>query len=109
MAAAIINLELEQGSAYQRTFLYLDSSGKPVDLSGYCVLLQWRTDANTTSSFSNKYTGQDYSLSANADGRIVLLIPSKTTNNYSFNNAVYDLDIQEPNEQYPGKIGRAHV
>ena len=102
MPAAFINLDIEQGSAYERTFVYLDSAGNPVDLSNYCVLLQWRTNNNISYTFSNRYDGEDYSFKANSNGTIILLIPSKTTNTYLFDGAVYDLDIQEPNEQYPG-------
>lgn len=102
MPAAFINLDIEQGSLYERTFVYQDSSGNPIDLSVYCVLLQWRTNAGSIATFSNKYSGEDYNMRANSDGTIVLLIPSKTTNTYNFDNAVYDLDIQEPTEQYPG-------
>ena len=102
MPAANINLTIEQGSAYERTFVYLDSNGNPVDLSNYCVLLQLKTNLGNIMSFSNKYNGEDYNMKTNSNGTIVLLIPSKTTNTYTFDNAVYDLDLQEPNEQYPG-------
>jgi subtilisin-like proprotein convertase family protein len=100
--AVIFNTTIEQGSSYEVIFNYADINGLPIDVSNYCILIQWLTDANDLYIFSNRYDGTDYNLRANSDGTIVLRIPSKTTQQYSFINAVYDLDIQEPNETYPG-------
>lgn len=102
MPAVLFNTTIEQGSGYEVVFTYTDSFGLPIDVSNYCVLLQWVTNANDLYAFSNRYDGTDYSLQANTDGTIVLRIPARTTQGYSFTSAVYDLDIQEPNETYPG-------
>jgi subtilisin-like proprotein convertase family protein len=102
MPAAVYDLVIEQGSSYEVTFLYTDLNNLPVDVTNFCVLLQWRTNTDNIYAFTNKYDGTDYSLVSNKNGTIVLKIPSKTTNLYDFDNAAYDLDLQEPNEEYPG-------
>jgi subtilisin-like proprotein convertase family protein len=101
MPAINYNFVIEQGSAFEIIFQYYDSNGASVDLTNWCVLLQYRTDANNILSFSNKYDGSAYSMTTDTLGQIILRIPSKTTTTYAFGSAVYDLDLQEPNEQYP--------
>lgn len=108
MPAAVYDLVIEQGSSYEVTFLYTDSNNRPVDVTNFCVLLQWKTNNEDIYSFTNKYDGIDYNLVSNTDGTIVLKIPAKTTNLYDFDNAVYDLDLQEPNEEYPGSGLRSY-
>lgn len=102
MAAVSFNTTVEQGSLYEIVFRYTNDNGLPIDISNYCVVMQWLTDTNDVYIFSNRYDGLDYSLQSGADGTITLRIPSRVTNTYTFNSAIYDLDIQEPNESYPG-------
>ena len=102
MAAANYNFYIEQGSAYKLTFLYTDQNNSPVDIRDYCVLMQWLTNTGDTYTFSNRYTGDDYDFQSYADGSIILQIPARITNTYVFDSFVYDLDLQEPTEQYPG-------
>jgi len=102
MPAANYNFVIEQGSAFKITFLYADENGNAVDIRDYCVLMQWLTDTGDAYIFSNRYTGDEYDFQANSDGTIVLQIPARITNTYTFNSFIYDLDLQEPREQYPG-------
>ncbi len=102
MPAAVYDILIEQGSSYEVTFLYTDVNNNPIDVTNYCILLQWRTNTNDIYAFTNKYDGTDYSLTTGTDGTIILKLPSKTTNLYNFDQAFYDLDLQEPNEEYPG-------
>lgn len=102
MSPVLHPIVIDQGSAYDITFYYTDINGNPIDVSNYCVTIQWKTNTGDDYYFSNKYNGNAYSLQSNTDGTIVFRIPSKTTNTYEFDNAGYDLDIQEPNEEYAG-------
>lgn len=102
MGAIFYPISIEQGSAYEITFYYADENGTPIDITNFCVYIQWRTNTNQLYSFSNRYKGNDYSLQSNPNGTIVFKIPARITNSYLFDNAVYDLDLQEPNEDYPG-------
>lgn len=102
MAAVSFNTTIEQGSLYEIVFRYTDNNGLPIDVSNYCVVMQWITNTNDVYVFSNRYDGLDYNLQSGTDGTITLRIPSRITNTYTFDSAIYDLDIQEPNESYPG-------
>lgn len=102
MPAANYNFSIEQGSAYKLVFIYADENNNRIDIRNYCVTMQWLTNNGDIYTFSNKYTGDDYDFRSNADGSIVLQLPARTTNNYTFESFVYDLDLQEPSEQYPG-------
>lgn len=102
MAAVNYDLAIEQGSSYEVTFLYTDQNNQPIDVKNFCILLQWKTDTDIIHTFTNKYTGTDYSLVSDTNGTIVFKIPAKTTNLYTFDTAFYDLDLQEPAEEYPG-------
>jgi len=101
MPATLYNFPIEQGSAFQITFQYFDEAGNTVDLTNWCVLLQWRTNTDQTYVFSNRSSSDTYSLTVDSTGKIVFQLPARSTNLYSFDSAVYDLDLQEPNEQYP--------
>lgn len=102
MPAISHNTTIEQGSLYTITFTYLNTNGSRIDISSYCALLQWKTNTGDIYAFSNRYDGTDYNMVTTNNGDVILTIPAKTTNTYNFDNAVYDLTLQEPNEDYPG-------
>jgi subtilisin-like proprotein convertase family protein len=100
MPATSYNFVIEQGSDFKVSFQYLDEAGNNIDLTNWCVVLQWKTNNDDVYVFSNRNNTTNYSLTADATGRIVLQIPSRTTLLYDFDSAVYDLDLQETTEQY---------
>lgn len=102
MSAATHNFAIEQGSDNQIIFEYFDENNRPVDLRNFHIVLNMITNTGSTISFNNFTKTNTYAFVGGPDGRMVLDIPAKTTNNYIFNTAVYDLDIQEPNEQFTG-------
>lgn len=102
MSAVFHPISIEQGSAYEIVFYYTDQTGAPIDITNYCVSIQMKTNTNTLYTFTNKYKGNDYNLKSNTDGSILFQLPARITNTYLFDSAVYDLDIQEPNEDYVG-------
>lgn len=102
MAAAQYDFLIEQGSAKELIFNYLDSSGNAVDISNYAVYLKWIGNNNQQFSATNCDISQDYNLSTNSNGQIILKLPAKTTQQFNWDTAVYDLQLQSPNEQYYG-------
>jgi hypothetical protein len=102
MPAANHSFSIEQGSDFQITFRYLDENNTRVNLTNYYVLFKFVTNTGQIYSFDNITKTLDYSLVASQTGEIVLNIPARITNTYNFSTASYDLDLQEPNEQYPG-------
>lgn len=102
MAAAQYDFLIEQGSAKEIVFNYLDASGNAIDISNYAVYLRWVGNNGQQFSASNCDITSDYSLVTNSSGQIILKLPAKTTQQFTFATASYDLELQSPNEQYYG-------
>lgn len=102
MPAASYSFSIEQGSDFELIYQYIDENNTFVNLTNHYILLKFITNDNTIYTFDNRNSSPDYNLTTDTLGRIVLNIPARITNTYTFSSATYDLDIQEPNESYPG-------
>lgn len=104
MAASKYDFAIEQGTSFKLSLIYKDAGGVPVDLTGWCARLIWKTNTNNTQIFSSDNI--DYSVYKftidDPNGKITLLLPSSTTNNFSFNTAKYDLELRSPDDLYAG-------
>ena len=104
MAASKYDFTIEQGSSFKISVIYKDGSGTPVDLTGWCARLVWKTNTNTTQIFTS--TNIDYSVyKFTIDppvGKLTLMMPAHTTNSFNFNTAKYDLELQSPDDLYNG-------
>lgn len=104
MAASKYDFTIEQGTSFKISLIYKDSGGNPVNLTGWCARLIWKTNTNITQTFSSdnidhnvyKFTIDD------TEGKLTLMIPSSTTNSFGFNTAKYDLELQSPDDLYAG-------
>lgn len=103
MPAASYNFSIEQGSDLEVVFQYIDENNTFVNLTNYYILLKFiSSDTGQIYTFDNITDTTNYQMTTDNYGRIILHIPARVTNTYNFPSANYDLDIQEPNEQYPG-------
>jgi len=104
MAASKYNFSIEQGTSFKMSLVYKDSSGNPVNLTGWCARLIWKTNTNATQIFnSNNIDHNIYKFTIdNVAGKLTLMIPSSTTNSFNFNAANYDLELQSPENLYSG-------
>lgn len=102
MAAINYNFSIEKGSSFEIEFNYLDSNNNTIDLTNWCAMFQMIDDANNLYVVSNREYNNQYRLTTSNDGKIILQFSSNFTNILNFNSANYDLDLQEPNEQYTG-------
>jgi len=98
MPAVNYNFIIEQGSDFEINFQYNDENNNPVDLSsnqGACVVLQMipNSGVSATTSFSTTIQAPNYSFIASDKGLITLKLDNSLTKLYSFDNAVYDLDV----------------
>lgn len=98
MPASKHDFNIERGTSYVLTLVYKDSAGNPVDLTGWCARLTWKTNTGSTQSF---YTGNvDLSnykfVIINNEGKLVLQFPASVTNNFDFQSAKYDIELQAP-------------
>lgn len=104
MSASQYDFAIEQGSSFKLSITYTDSNGTAINLTNFCARIIWLTDENTTSIFSTENTNLSlYSFTIDAlNGILELQVPASVTNDYTFNNAKYDLEIESPNDIYPG-------
>lgn len=104
MAASKYDFSIEQGTSFKLSLIYKDSGGTAVDLTGWCARLVWKTNTNITQIYSSD--NADHSLYKfiidDPNGKLTLMIPSSTTNNFNFNTAKYDLELQSPDDLYAG-------
>jgi subtilisin-like proprotein convertase family protein len=98
MAAATYNFAIEQGSDFDITFKYNDENGIGKDLSGSCVvlrLIEGTPPIEFSTATGASLEGIGYLFTANNLGVIRLQISSTSTQLYTFNSSIYDLDIFE--------------
>lgn len=84
------------------SLVYKDSNGDPIDITNWCARLTWRTSANVTQVFSSDNIDKslyDFNLEGSL-GKINLLFPASTTNDFDFGNAKYDLELQSDDNHY---------
>lgn len=99
MAAINYNFIVEQGSDFEINYQYNDVNNNPVDLSNKCVTLQIKpANSEYIYTFSSRqpvtYDVHGFSLDASDKGLITLRLSAQYTNSeFTFNTAVYDLDI----------------
>jgi hypothetical protein len=102
MGASQYNFSIEQGSSFKMSLVYKDSNGEPIDITGWCARLTWRTSANTTQVFSSDNidkTVYDFYIEGSI-GKINFKLPAATTNDFEFNTAKYDLELQSDEDHY---------
>jgi hypothetical protein len=104
MAASKYDFSIEQGSSFKLSLVYKDDSGNPVDLTNWCARLTWKTNTNALQTFTTEnidYSVYKFTLEPLL-GKLTLLIPANTTNNFTFNTAKYDLELQSDDDLYSG-------
>jgi len=103
MAAGKYDFVIEQGTSFKLSFIYKDGDGNPINLSGWCARLTWKTSSNNTQVFVSTNTDSSYSFYLDeAEGKGTLLFPAPTTNSFAFSHARYDLELQSPDDLYSG-------
>ena len=104
MKASLYDFAIDQGSSFRLSFIYKDAQGNPIDLTGRCARLIWKTNKGDVQTFIT--TNVDYTIyKFTIDpllGKVTLLLPPSTTNNLAFNTAKYDLELQSDDEIYTG-------
>jgi hypothetical protein len=105
MAAGKYNIVIEQGATYDVELQYKDSNNSPIDLTGYTGRMQLRPSIGSTSSYiclsstlQPDGTGLNFSGSSGTLspvlGTIGIYISAATSSLFTFDKAVYDLEIQ---------------
>lgn len=104
MPAAVYNFNLEQGSDFSIEYIYTDENGNPVDLTDKCVVFQFAFTVGSlsfgqcykyvlSSQANSNYETDNWSITANNLGVIIIKISAEITKNFVPSTALYDLDI----------------
>jgi hypothetical protein len=104
MSAKKYDFSIEQGTSFRFSITYKDSDGVPLNLTNYCARLIWTTNDGIVSTFStqnNDYSQYKFTIDG-PNGQLLLLFPAESTNDFNFNTAKYDLELQSPNDVYAG-------
>lgn len=104
MAASKYDFAIEQGTSFKISLIYKDQNSSPINLTGWCARIVWKTNTGSTQIFSSDNI--DYSVYKfvidEINGKLTLMFPSSTTNSFNFNTAKYDLELQSPDDIYSG-------
>lgn len=122
MAAGKYSFSIEQGATYRFSIEYTDASGSAIDLQGYNMKMQIRsdyadntntlyatlTDITSSAARTGSYlwftgsagTGSSGSNSAAALGQIGVYLNAETTADFTFEEAYYDIELYSGDEVY---------
>lgn len=97
-----VNLYIPQGVTYGHSFLYRQESDEAViPLNSYTARLHIRERVTSTSTLYEATTDDDLTVNG-SEGEVELEIPATETASWTWNKAVYDLEIISPD----GKVSR---
>lgn len=101
--AARYDLKIEQGATFTRTILWRDSTGAPVNLTGYIVRFQFKASAGASASLlsfdsSALTTGQTLAA-LDTTGTITFTLADELTAAFAFSTAAWDLLVESPGGQ----------
>lgn len=95
MAAAKYDFDVEQGSSYNLTFIYKNNAGTVINITDWCARMIMTTSDNQTITYSSGNSNSDYQMSIDGvNGKITLMLPASTTNNFTFKTAKYDFELE---------------
>jgi hypothetical protein len=95
MAAAKYDFDVEQGSSYNLTFIYKNNAGTAINITDWCARILITTSDNQTITYTSGNSNSDYQMSIDGvNGKITLMLPASTTNNFAFKTAKYDFELE---------------
>jgi hypothetical protein len=97
MAAGIYNFTIEQGVTLNKTFIYADANGDPVDITGYSARMQSRATMQSSATVFERTTtpANGLSIPVGTDGAIVMTMTATETAELPC-GGIYDLEIISP-------------
>lgn len=102
MSAGKYDFNIEQGSSFTLSLVYKDSTGSPVNLTGWCARLIWKS-AIGIETFSTETVNSAYRFDIDEpNGKLILQLPASVTNSFNFDTAKYDLELQSDDDLYTG-------
>ena len=95
MTAVTHNFIIEQGATLSKVFVWKDSSGEPVNLTGYVARIQSRPSARSETVYINATTENGKIVIDAANGKVTLNLSSTETAAFDWISGVYDLELED--------------
>jgi subtilisin-like proprotein convertase family protein len=108
MAATNYDFSIEQGTIFGIDFSYKTNSNQTIDMSNYCCILRIQpsnatSDGLITYSTTGTNVTTSYAFVLYPElGKISLRLPAETTNSFSWDSAIYELEVTSPDLLYTG-------
>lgn len=93
MAAATYDFALEQGSTLLKPIVWKDSTGTPVNLTGYSARMQVRQSVASTDILLEMSTANNKISIDPSSGKITLIFSAATTAAITWKRGKYDLEL----------------
>ena len=90
--AGKLNLIIEQGAEFERTWVYKDENDDPVDLTGYTAQMQIRLTQDEASPIYDSDDNNDITITA-LTGTLDLVIPTADTTTMTFDRALWSVEL----------------
>jgi len=109
MAAVKLDLTIEKGASFRKTFIWKDSDKVVIDLTNYTARMQIRKNVNST-SIIQELTTENGGISITAlEGKIELYISDTDTSAMDFNKGVYDIELLVDTEIVKFSRGNVYI
>jgi hypothetical protein len=93
MAAASHDFTIEQGVTTSKSFVWKDSEGTVIDLTGYSARMQIRASIDSTSTLLSATNANGQLVITAAQGKVTLTLTATETAALDFSTGVYDLEL----------------
>ena len=93
MTARELNLVIEKGATFSKTFTWKNPDGSAINLTGYTARMQVRQSKKASSTLLSLTTENSRITLGGAAGTIVLTITATDTAAISWATGVYDLEM----------------
>lgn len=93
MAAASHDFTIEQGVTTAKAFIWKDSAGDVIDLTGYTARMQIRETIASNSTLLSATNANGQLVITAAQGKVTLTLTATETAALSFTTGVYDLEL----------------
>lgn len=95
MSAAIIDLNVDQGSTYTLPLTYRDPNNNTVDISGYSARMQLRKTISQETPDLSLVSPTSITVGT-TNGQILVTMSAEQTGGLTSKKYVYDLEIESP-------------
>lgn len=93
---AIYDITIYQGSDFNLSFTWKDSTNNPISLSNYSAAMQCRLNKDSPATIFSLTELSGITLEPSGTGTVSIDIDAATTGGYTFKEAFYDLELTDP-------------